>query len=389
MEKVILARIGEIALKGLNRSNFENKLASNMRKAMKDCGEFKISWSQSRYFIEGKNNFDVDRAVQRLTKVFGIVSVSVAICIENDMDEIKRAVHHVVEKKIADGTMSFKVEAKRGNKSFHLKSPEICNELGGYVLQNFSPSVRVDVNNPDFIVYVEVREKSYVYTDIVEGHRGMPVGSNGRACLLLSGGIDSPVAGYMIAKRGVELVCVHYHSYPYTSERAKGKVIELARILAGFCGTVRLCIVPFTDIQLEINKKCEQSYSTIVMRRSMMRLAERIARHTGCMALVTGESVGQVASQTMHALYCTDNAVNMPVFRPVIGMDKTEVIDIARKIDTYETSILPYEDCCTIFTPRHPKTRPDLDEVIRQEEKVDFDTLENAAFDSMEIVELE
>ncbi len=389
MEKVILARIGEIALKGLNRKNFENKLASNMRKAMKDCGEFEINWSQSRFFITGKNNFDIDKAVDKLTNVFGIVSVSVAVCVDNDMEEIKKAVQHVVGKKLGSESMTFKVEAKRGDKSFHLKSPEICSELGAYILKNFSPSVKVDVNNPDFILFVEVREKTYVYTDIVEGHRGMPVGSNGRGCLLLSGGIDSPVAGYMVAKRGVELVCVHYHSYPYTSERAKGKVIDLAKILASYCGTIKLYIVPFTDIQLEINKRCEQSYSTIIMRRSMMRLAEKIARQTGCMALVTGESIGQVASQTMHSLYCTDNAVNMPVFRPLIGMDKTEVIDIARKIDTYETSILPYEDCCTIFTPRHPKTRPNLDEVIKQEERFDFETLEKEAFDSMELLIVE
>lgn len=388
MEKVILVRIGEIALKGLNRSTFENKLAANMRKAMASCGRFDIVWSQSRFYVNGRDDFDIDRAVENLSKVFGIVSLSVAAVTETNYDLIRDAAYKLVEEKLRfEKELTFKVEAKRGQKSFPMTSPQIAADLGGFLLESF-PSLKVDVINPDFIVYVEVREKSYVYTDIISSQGGMPTGSNGKGLLLLSGGIDSPVAGYMLAKRGIELACIHYHSYPYTSERAKGKVIELARILTRYCGNIRLYIIPFTDIQLEINQNCKDVLSTVIMRRSMMRIAEKIAKKTGAMALITGESLGQVASQTIHAINCTDSAANMPVFRPLIGMDKMEVTDIARRIDTYETSIQPYEDCCTIFTPKHPKTKPGLEEVIEEEARVDFEALENTAAENAEIIYL-
>jgi thiamine biosynthesis protein ThiI len=255
-----------------------------------------------------------------------------------------------------------------------MKSPEISAEIGGEMLEAFS-DLSVDVNNPDFILFVEVRENSYVYTDIIPGQGGMPIGSNGKACLLLSGGIDSPVAGHMIAKRGVKICAVHFHSYPYTSERAKEKVVELAELLTRYCGSIKLMVVPYTDVQLAIHENCRDELGTVIMRRSMMRIAEVLARKNGCSALITGESVGQVASQTMAAMYCTDNAANLPVFRPLIGMDKVEVIDRARAIGTFETSILPYEDCCTVFTPKHPKTRPTPPLCEKAEEKLDMEAL--------------
>ena len=255
------------------------------------------------------------------------------------------------------------------------------------MLEAFGGKLKVDVNNPDFIIYIEVRESTYVYTEILEAPGGMPTGSNGKGCLLISGGIDSPIAGYMIAKRGVSLCAVHFYSYPYTSERAKDKVLELAKIVGRYCGGMKVFVVPFTDIQLAIDEKCREELSTVIMRRSMMRIAERVARKSGSSALITGESVGQVASQTMQALYCTDNAADMPIFRPLIGMDKMEVVAIARKIGTFETSILPYEDCCTVFTPKHPKTRPSLSEVLEEEKKADFIAMENEAFEGIEVIQ--
>ena len=266
-----------------------------------------------------------------------------------------------------------------------MTSPEISSEIGGDLVETFE-NLHVDVNHPDFILYIEVREAAYLYSEIIEAPGGMPTGTNGKACLLISGGIDSPVAGYMIAKRGVSLCAVHFYSYPYTSERAKEKVVELARMIGRYCGGIKLLVVPFTEVQLAIDSNCREELSTVLMRRSMMRIAERAARKNGCSALVTGESVGQVASQTMQALYCTDNAADMPVFRPLIGMDKMEVVAVSRRIGTFETSILPYEDCCTVFTPKHPKTRPSLNEVLEEEKKADFAGLEDTAFRGIEVI---
>ena len=388
-ERVIIGRIGEIALKDLNRMSFEQKLAKNMKHAIKDCGDFKISWSQSRFFVEAKGKFDIERAAKNICKVFGLVSVSIADKISSDFDEIAKCAVEQVRQKLENNPgkkLTFKAETKRGLKSFPMNSREISTEIGAVILEKFGGRLSVDVHNPDFIVYTEVREASYVYTEIMPAQCGMPVGSNGKACLLLSGGIDSPVAGYMIAKRGVSLVAVHFYSYPYTSERAKEKVLELAGIVSKYSGPIKVYVVPYTETQLAINDNCRPELSTVIMRRSMMRIAERIARSNGCSALVTGESIGQVASQTMHALYCTNAVATMPIFRPLIGMDKVEAVALARKIGTFETSILPYEDCCTVFTPKHPKTRPNIDELIEEETKYNYKELEDTAFKNCEII---
>ena len=389
MDRVILARIGEIALKGLNRCTFEQRLARNMKAALSDCGPCKVRWSQSRYFVEPESeDFQFDKAMEMLSGVFGLVSISPAYVTTSEYDNISSLAKEVAAKAMQTGKekYTFKIETKRGLKTFPMKSPEISAEIGGDLLEAFAGKLKVDVNNPDFILYIEVRENTYIYTEIIEAPGGMPTGSNGKGCLLISGGIDSPVAGYMIAKRGVSLCAVHFYSYPYTSERAKDKVLELAKIVGRYCGGVKVFVVPFTDIQLAIDEKCREELSTVIMRRSMMRIAERVARKSGCSALITGESVGQVASQTMQALYCTDSAADMPIFRPLIGMDKMEVVAIARKIGTFETSILPYEDCCTVFTPKHPKTRPSLSEILEEEKKADFLAMENEAFEGIETI---
>ncbi|MBR7063195.1 MAG: tRNA 4-thiouridine(8) synthase ThiI [Clostridia bacterium] len=388
MDRIILGRIGEIALKGLNRSTFEHRLATNMHKAISDLGAAQIHWSQSRYFVEPEDDsFDFDTAVKRLSGVFGLVSISPAWVMDTEAELFFVKAVEVARACVRDrGARTFKVETKRGLKSFPMNSPQISEEAGGRILDAL-PGLSVDVKHPDFIVYIEVRERSYVYTDIIDAPGGMPVGSNGKACLLLSGGIDSPVAGYMIGKRGVAICAVHFYSYPYTSERAKEKVLELARIVSRYTGPMKVAVVPFTDVQLAIMQNCREELSTILLRRSMMRIAERVARMNSCSALITGESVGQVASQTVQAIYCTDNAVaNMPVYRPLIGMDKMETVEIARRIGTFETSIQPYEDCCTVFTPKHPKTRPNLEEVLKEEENYDHAALEEIAIRDIENV---
>ena len=390
MEKVILVRYGEILLKGLNRPVFEDKLIKNIKKSLYGLGKIKVRKSQSRIYVEpDSKDYDFEDAIKRLQKVFGIVSLSLVLKVETDFDVIKETVIDVVNNtKKEVNAKTFKVETKRGNKKFPMTSHEISCEIGGVILDN-NEDLTVDVNNPDFIVYLEVREETYIYTTKVDGSCGMPTGTNGRAMLLLSGGIDSPVAGWSIAKRGVEIQAVHFYSYPYTSQRAKDKVIELAKIVSKYCYGIKLHIVPFTDIQLEINDRCPEQEMTIIMRRIMMKIAEKIANKEEAMALITGESIGQVASQTMNGLYVTDSAVNMPVFRPLIGMDKNDVIEIARKIDTFETSILPYEDCCTVFVAKHPNTRPKLDKILKFEEKLDnIEELMEKAINEREIIEL-
>jgi len=390
MEKIILCRIGEIVLKGLNRSNFEKNLYKNMKERLKDMGAPMVHWSQSRFYVEPTTeDFDYEGATETIGDIFGIVSTSIAYKCETNFDTICDVAKFVTEQKLKEfegkDAVKFKVETRRGLKTFPMPSLEVSCEVGAKLLETF-PQLVVDVNEPDFILYVEVRENSYVYTDKIKAQGGMPLGSNGKACLLLSGGIDSPVAGYMVSKRGVKICAVHFFSYPYTSERAKEKVIELARIISRYCGPIKVMVVPYTDVQLAIHENCRDEYGTVIMRRSMMRIAERLARHNGCTALVTGESIGQVASQTMQAMYCTDNAANMPIYRPCIAMDKVDIIEIARKINTFETSSLPYEDCCTVFTPKHPKTKPSLDEVLNEEEKYDYKTLEDIAVKNVEIV---
>ncbi len=389
MKKVILVRVGEIILKGLNRPVFEEKLVNNIKKSIGNLGKIAVIRSQARIYVEPvEDEYDYNEAIDRLTRIFGIVSVSPVLKIESDFDVIKeqsaKMVKDLIEKK---GYSSFKVEAKRGNKKFPMQSPEISRELGSHIWEN-NQQLKVDVNNPDFIFYVEVRESTYIYSEIIPANGGMPIGTNGKAMLLLSGGIDSPVAGWMIAKRGVEIEAVHFYSYPYTSERAKDKVIELAKILASYCGQIKLHIVPFTDIQLEINDKCPEDEMTIIMRRVMMEIAEKIANSVGAMALITGESVGQVASQTIQSLAVTNIVVDMPVFRPLIGMDKNEVIDRARKIGTFETSILPYEDCCTVFVAKHPKTKPKLEKILKSEELLNIGELIEKAIANTEIIRI-
>jgi tRNA uracil 4-sulfurtransferase len=389
MKKVILVRVGEIILKGLNRPVFEDKLIQNIKRSLYSLGKVNVIKSQARIYVEPvEDDYEFDAAMHKLTKVFGIVSVSPVWKINTDFEEIKEHVltmaKELVERK---GHKTFKVESKRGNKRFPMESPEISRELGAHVLEHI-PSLSVDVHTPSLVLYVEVRESTYVYSEMIPANGGMPLGTNGKAVLLLSGGIDSPVAGWMIAKRGVELEAVHFYSYPYTSERAKDKVIELTKILATYCSQINLHIVPFTEIQLEINAKCPEDVTTIVMRRYMMMIAECIAKSVGALALITGESVGQVASQTIQSLAVTNAAVTMPVFRPLIGMDKNEVIEIARRIDTFETSILPYEDCCTVFVAKHPKTKPQLEKVLQLETHLDTEALIEKAIRDTEVMRI-
>lgn len=390
MKKVILVRYGEIALKGLNRPVFEDKLIKNIRRALNGMGKIAVIKSQSRIYVEPETEeYEFEEALEKLTKVFGIVSVSPVWKIDSDFEVIKEHALILVKELLKRKDYStFKVETKRGNKKFPMESPEISRELGAHILASI-PALNVDVNKPEFTLYVEVRESTYIYSEIIPSNGGMPVGSNGKATLLLSGGIDSPVAGWMIAKRGVEVEAVHFYSYPYTSERAKEKVIDLAKILASYCGRVNLHVVPFTDIQLEINDKCPEEQLTIIMRRVMMIIAEKIAEKTGSLALITGESVGQVASQTLQSLAVTNAAVKMPVLRPLIGMDKNEVIEIARKINTFETSILPYEDCCTVFVAKHPNTKPKMDKILESEEALELEELIVSAIENTELICLE
>lgn len=390
MDTVILVRYEEIFLKGLNRPVFESKLIKNMKRVLYGLGPVSVFKAQSRIYVEPDNeDYPVDEAIKRLTKVFGIASVSPVRKLESNKEAIYEAAVEMVRSLISKYPYkTFKVETKRGDKRFPMNSMGVSRELGGVIL-NQAPGLKVDVITPDFILYVEIREFTYLYSEIIPGVKGLPVGSNGKATLLLSGGIDSPVAGWMVAKRGVRIEAVHFYSYPYTSERAKDKVIRLAQILSQYTLGMRLHIVPFTEIQMEINQKCPQDYLTIIMRRFMMRIAERIAENNGSLGLVTGEAIGQVASQTLESLLVTGSAVKIPVYRPCIGMDKSEVIDISRRIETFETSILPYEDCCTVFVARHPTTRPQLEKTQAYEEARDGEALIQKALDATEVLEIE
>jgi thiamine biosynthesis protein ThiI len=385
LDRVILVRYGEISLKGLNRSYFMNKLYRNMKAALSHYKGVRIEKIQGRFLISCMDN-DINQIIESLSRVFGIISISPAYRLKADLDLIKDTALKLINNS-KDSINTFKVESKRGNKEFPLQSPEISREVGAYILKN-TEEFKVDVHKPDTKIYIEIREHAYVYNEIIPGVGGLPVGSNGKVALLISGGIDSPVAGYMTAKRGVELIAVHYHSFPFTSDRAKEKVIELARIMTQYTGPIKLFIVPFTNIQTEIGQKCDERQTTLIMRRFMMKIAERIAQKEEAKALVTGESIGQVASQTLESLVVTNAAVEMPVFRPLIGMDKQEIMNIAHNIKTYETSILPYEDCCTVFVPKHPETRPRLDKIIKSEKLLDIDGLIEEAIQSLEIISL-
>lgn len=385
---IILLKYGEISLKGLNRPMFEKQLLANVAKALAPLGKFSIRKSQSTVYVEPLgDDIDMQAATERLSKVFGIVNICPAAKCQKAIEDIERTTLECLSQIDLNGK-TFKVEAKREDKQFPMNSPQLCRHMGAVILKN-TEGLSVDVHNPDILVQIEIRKEAFIFTQKVSGAGGMPVGTAGRAALLLSGGIDSPVAGWMISKRGVVLDAVHFHSHPYTSDRAKEKVIELAKIMTQYTGPIRLHVVPFTDIQLDIIDKCPKNYLTIIMRRLMMRIAEKIARESGAMALITGESIGQVASQTMESLVVTDNAVDMPVFRPCIGMDKEEIVTISKKIDTYETSILPYEDCCTIFVPKHPKTKPSISEIQEAEKLLtDPEGMMEKAIQNREIIDL-
>ena len=389
MENVILLRYGEIHLKGQNRPYFERVLQSNIEKALEAYKDVRVIKAQGRYFIE--NVGDDPRIYDTISRIFGIISFSPALRVAKNMEDIQEAAELQLKDAIdAQGGLnglSFKVESRRSDKTFPLTSMELSRTIGAHLLRKF-PGIKVDVHNPMVTIHIEVREWTYMYHRIIPGAGGMPVGTNGKAVLLLSGGIDSPVAGWMISKRGVELTAVHFHSFPYTSDRSKEKVIDLCRILTGYCGPIRLYVVPFTRIQQELYQKCPDKMLTLLMRRFMMKIGEIIARREEAGVLITGESLGQVASQTLESLSVTDDAVSMPVLRPLIGMDKIEIIDMAKKIDTYETSILPYEDCCTIFVPKHPLTRPRLDKVREAEALVDGKELIKDAVANAEVIEV-
>ncbi|WP_446898957.1 tRNA uracil 4-sulfurtransferase ThiI [Clostridium sp. LBM24168] len=378
MRKLLLVKYApEIFLKGLNKGKFEKKLINNIKNVM-DGIEYSFVKDQGRWFIECKS---LDEAIKRLKKVFGISEICIAYEIDPDMKSIEK---QALSSALKCNGSTFKVVTKRADKKFPINSMEVSREVGAYILKN-SERFSVDVKNPDFFINVEIRDSAYVYSERIKAEGGMPYGTNGSTMLMLSGGIDSPVAGYMMARRGVKLNCVYFHSHPYTSERAKEKVKDLAYILKKYTGSINLYIVPFTDIQMEIIEKCREDELTIIMRRFMMRIACNLAEKHGVDSVTTGESIGQVASQTMDGLIVSNDVADRPVFRPLIAMDKIDIMDIARKIGTYDTSILPYEDCCTIFVPKHPKTKPRVDEIRKAERVLEVEELVRKAVDGVEI----
>lgn len=387
MEKVILVRYGEIHLKGLNRPYFQAKLLRGVKAAVKPFGG-RASSEQGRMFIWDVGAENEEAAIEAVRHVFGVHSVSPAVAVDKTWDSILAAATELVAPYAAmEQPPSFKVFARRADKTFSMDSVTICSELGHALLQAF-PDMRVDVRAPGLPVSVEIRDRAYLFTRTVSCLGGMPTGSAGRGMLLISGGIDSPVAGYMMAKRGLCLSAVHFYSYPYTSERARDKVVDLARIVSAYSGTIKLHLVPFTEIQLAIYDGCPEKETTVIMRRLMMEIAERLAVADGAGALITGEALGQVASQTMESLAATNDAVSMPVFRPLIGFDKEEITDVAKKIGTFETSIQPFEDCCTVFVPQHPVTRPKVEEIRRSEKLVDFAPMIDRAVSGTETVHI-
>ena len=386
MNEIILLKLGEVVLKGLNRRSFEDKLMSNIRRRLQHCGKFQVVSRQSTIYVEpAGEGCDMEEAYALCKRVFGVIAVTRARPCPKDKDAMVSCAKSYLGDQLAKAK-TFKVETKRSDKHFSMNSMEISQYVGG-ALHDAYPHLKVDVHDPELCVHVEVREKAaYIHGPSEPGAGGLPIGMGGKAVSLLSGGIDSPVASWMIAKRGVQLELVHFFSPPYTSQQAKEKVIALARELTPWCGRMTLSIIPFTEIQEEIRRACPEDHFTLIMRRFMMRLAERVARRTGCKALVTGECLGQVASQTMDALTVSDDACAMPVLRPVIGMDKEEIVRLSRKIGTFDTSILPYEDCCTVFTPRHPRTHPVLEEVVQYEAALDIEGLIQRAMAGVERV---
>lgn len=377
MNLLLVKFASEISLKGLNRRTFEDILIRNIKERI--GREHSVTKEYGRMFIDEYS----EDIISKLTKMFGILSVAPAEVVEKDIDKI--GVSAVNQLKSLSEIKTFKVLTKRGDKKFPLNSLEVSSKIGGIILENL-PGLKVDIHNPDIIINIEIRDKVYMYSKEYRGTAGMPYKSGGKGILLLSGGIDSPVAGYMMAKRGLEIVAVYYHSHPYTSERAKEKVIELARKLKEYTGSIKLYVVPFTEIQMDIIEKCREDELTIIMRRFMMEIAEAIGKREGALAVVTGESLGQVASQTLESMYVTENALTFPVFRPLIGMDKIDIMEMSRKIDTYDISIQPYEDCCTIFVPKHPKTKPRLNDIEFSEQVLNKADLINKAINDAEII---
>lgn len=385
MKKVIIVRVCEIFLKGKNRFYFVNLLESNIKKALSGI-KFEIVKLQMRYLIEDFDESDYELIMSKLLKVSGIHTLSSALCVESDVEEIAKAAISVCEGQKG----SFKVETNRADKTFSMHSVELSAEIGGRILERFNKNLWVDVKKPSFVVHVDIREngETLVYSGVIKGVGGMPVGSSGKGFLMLSGGIDSPVAGYMMCKRGMKLSAVHFHSYPYTGEAAKEKVITLGKKLSEYSSGMTLYVVKFTHIQEEIHKKCSEEFMITMMRRFMMRITERLAEMHGGQAIITGESLGQVASQTTESITSSNSVVKMPVFRPLIAFDKIETIEIANKIDTYETSILPYEDCCTVFLPKFPVIKPRMEKVLKEESKLDVDELVESALKDVEVIEL-
>ena len=386
-----LLKYGEIGLKGKNRYMFEDALVRQVRHALKDVdGKFDVHKSQARIYVDCEGEYDFDETVEHLQKVFGLVGICPVVRLEDKgFEELKKDIVAYMDEMYPDKNITFKVESRRAKKTYPKNSMEINCDLGEAILDAF-PEIRVDVHKPDVLLNVEVRNEIYVYSQVIPGAGGMPIGTAGKAMLLLSGGIDSPVAGYMISKRGVQLEATYFHAPPYTSERAKQKVVDLAKKVAEYSGPIKLHVVNFTVIQLYIYDQCPHDELTIIMRRYMMRIAEHFAKEDGCLGLITGESIGQVASQTMQSLAATNDVCTLPVYRPVIGFDKKDIVDIAHKIDTFETSIQPFEDCCTIFVAKHPVTRPNIDVIRRSEERLaeKIDEMMKEAIESVEIIEV-
>jgi len=392
MYQAFLLKYAEIGIKGKNRYKFEDALCAQIcRHLEKVDGEFEVMREQGRIYVEAKGEFDFDDAVEAMSRVFGVSAISpVQVVEDKSWGNLAVEIGNFVEAQYAKEPFTFKVKARRGDKHYPFTSPEICAEAGACLLERF-PYLKVDVHHPEVLIWVEVREKAYIYSKVYPGACGMPLGTNGKAMLLLSGGIDSPVAGYMIAKRGVWIEAVYFHAPPYTSDRAKQKVVDLAKLISRYTGPIRLHVVHFTDIQMYIYEQCPHEELTIIMRRYMMRIAETLAGESGCLGLITGESIGQVASQTMHSLAATDDACKLPVYRPLIGFDKQEIVSMAEKIGTYETSVLPYEDCCTIFVAKHPVTKPEVRIIRNSEKKLSekIDGLVKTALDTAEVIKID
>ncbi|CEK39439.1 tRNA uracil 4-sulfurtransferase ThiI [Paraclostridium sordellii] len=387
MYNIAIVKYGEIGVKGKNRYIFENKLIKNIKSMLSPLGKFNVYKEYGRIYVDlGEFAEEYEEVLEEIKKVFGVVGVCPGIRAEKDYDKLKELALKLLDEKIEEGSKSFKVTSRRGDKSLPLTSQEMSKDIAGFLVFNVKDRIKVDVRNPETTIYCEYRQNHVmVYSDTVPGYGGLPVGTNGRAMSLLSGGIDSPVASWMVAKRGVEIEAIHFHSYPFTSEKSQEKVRDLAQILAKYCGKVRLHKVNILEIQKAIGVSCKEEEMTIISRRFMMKIAQRVGEMRFCDALVTGESIGQVASQTIQGLTCTNAAITLPVFRPLIAMDKSEIIDIAQKIGTFETSVIPEEDCCTVFSPKSPVTKPKLDRIERSESALDVEKLIQDAIDNMEV----